>query len=325
MKITKLKNLSKSQHRQINQLWNEEYPVNLNNRFDLLLDGIENYNHYVIEQDNRILAWAVCFEKENEKRFSIIVHQDYKGIGLGKSLINQLKIEYGEFYGWVIDHNNDKKQNGEFYQSPINFYLKNGFEIIPNEIIDNETIKAVKIRMKIQHFKETERFVLREILPTDVEGLFELDSDPEVHRYLGNNPVKSIDEVNELIQFIRKQYIDNGIGRWAIIDKNTNQFIGWTGLKYVTEPINGKKNYYDLGYRIIRKYWGKGIASETAIAMLDYAFTNLKLYEIYAVADCENLVSNKILKKIGFQFVEKFGWEGIEHNWYQLTHKQYRE
>src|SRR6476660_5829932 len=118
--------------------------------------------------------------------------------------------------------------------------------------------------MKI--FAETERFILREILPTDVDGFFELDSDPDVHRYLGKNPVKDKNQIVNTIAFIRQQNADNGIGRWAIVDKNTNEFIGWAGLKWVTEFTNKHKNYYDLGYRLRKKFWGKGIATETAIA-----------------------------------------------------------
>ncbi|HET7116151.1 MAG TPA: GNAT family N-acetyltransferase [Hanamia sp.] len=76
--------------------------------------------------------------------------------------------------------------------------------------------------MKI--FAETERLILREILPTDVEGMYELDADPEVHKYLGNKPVTSREKTVDVINFIRQQYIDNGTGRWAIIDKKSNEF-----------------------------------------------------------------------------------------------------
>ena len=69
--------------------------------------------------------------------------------------------------------------------------------------------------MKI--FAETERLLLREIQLTDVAGFFELDSDPEVHRYLGSAPVQNNQQIVEAIQFIRNQYINNGIGRWAVI------------------------------------------------------------------------------------------------------------
>ena len=175
--------------------------------------------------------------------------------------------------------------------------------------------------MKI--FTETERFILREILPTDVDGMFELDSDSEVHRYLGNKPVTDKKQIVEVINFIRQQYIDNGIGRWAIIDKKTNDFIGWTGLKFVTDLTNNHKNYYDLGYRLRKKYWGQGIATETAFASLNYAFDKLKLNEVYAIADCENDGSNKILNKMGLKFIETFELDGIKHNWYKIEKTKY--
>ncbi len=175
--------------------------------------------------------------------------------------------------------------------------------------------------MKI--FVETDRLILREILSTDVDGLFELDSNPEVHRYLGNSPVTSKDETVEAIKFIRQQYINNGIGRWAIIDKNTNEFIGWTGLKLVTTETNNHINYYDLGYRLIKKYWGLGIATETAFASLDYAFNKLEAKEVYAMAECENIGSTKILKKVGLTFIETFDFDGIKNSWFKIDRTEF--
>ena len=323
MEILKTKYLNQEKFQQINQLWNDEYPLKLKDRFGLLLNGVENYNHYIIEQNNQIIAWAVDFEKENETRFSIIVHSKHKRKGLGKLLLNRLKRDLGEFYGWVIDHNNDMKQNGEIYTTPLSFYVKNGFEVLVESRIDNEMINAVKIKNSVKIFAETERLILREILPTDIEGLFELDSDPEVHRYLGNSPVTDKNQIVEVIYFIRQQYIDHGIGRWAIIDKKTNQFIGWTGLKFVTDLTNNHSNYYDLGYRLIKKYWGKGIATESAIASLDYAFNKLKADNVFAIADCNNNGSNKVLRKVGLNFIENFVLDGTEHNWYKIDRNEF--
>ncbi|HLP39456.1 GNAT family N-acetyltransferase [Lacibacter sp.] len=165
---------------------------------------------------------------------------------------------------------------------------------------------------------ETERLILREIQLTDVDGIFELDADPEVHRYLGNKPVTGKDQVVTQINAIRQQYINNGIGRWAIIDRKTGGFIGWTGLKFVTELINNHRNYYDLGYRLIRRYWGRGIATETAHVSLQYAFNKINVNEVYAMADCENVASNRILQKVGLNYIETFDLEGIKHNWYKI-------
>lgn len=147
MQIIKTKILSDKQFAQINQLWNEEYPVKLKDRFPILLDGVENFNHYLIEDEKQnVIAWAVDFEKEKQIRFSIIVSAIHKGKGIGGLLMNKLKDENAEFYGWVIDHNNDLKSNGEHYQTPMPFYLKHGFEILHNIRIDNEMISAVKIK-----------------------------------------------------------------------------------------------------------------------------------------------------------------------------------
>jgi GNAT superfamily N-acetyltransferase len=147
MNIIKTKHLTDSQFQQINHLWNEEYPINLKDRFGILLDGVENYNHYLIQdENNNVLAWAVDFEKDNEVRFSIIVSKDQQGKGTGSLLMNRLKEDLAEFYGWVIDHDNDKKENGENYQSPLSFYIKHGFEVLYDSRIDNDMLKAVKIR-----------------------------------------------------------------------------------------------------------------------------------------------------------------------------------
>ncbi len=150
MQIIKTKILSSNQLAQINQLWNDEYPINLKDRFLMLLDGVEHYNHYVMEDaEHNILAWAVVFEKENETRFSIIVNSTYKQKGLGSRLVEKIKSENNLVYGWVIDHNEDLKSNGEPYQTPLLFYVKHGFEILNDIRIDNEMIKAVKIKWKL--------------------------------------------------------------------------------------------------------------------------------------------------------------------------------
>lgn len=167
-------------------------------------------------------------------------------------------------------------------------------------------------------YAETARLILREIVSTDVDALFELDSDPEVHRYLGNNPVTDKSQIVAIIQNIRRQYEENGIGRWAIVSKETGNLLGWTGLKLVREQTNNHIDFYDLGYRLIRKYWGQGIATESAIASLNYGFDTLRIPTIYGIADINNKGSNRILTKLGFQWVETFYTDDILCNWYQL-------
>jgi ribosomal-protein-alanine N-acetyltransferase len=83
---------------------------------------------------------------------------------------------------------------------------------------------------------ETERLVLRELVAEDALSMFEMDSDPEVQRYLGNKPLVSLTQSQEQIKFIQQQYHDNGIGRWAVIDKQTGEFVGWAKANNRTAP-----------------------------------------------------------------------------------------
>jgi GNAT superfamily N-acetyltransferase len=145
--IIQTKELSNSQVEQIDRAWNDEYPIKLNNRFGILLNDAKSYMHYIIENEKQeVIAWGVMFEKEDERRFSILVVNKYKGQGLGKQLIDAFKNDYPIFYGWVIDHDNDVKANGEKYVSPLPFYLQLGFTILKEQRIDTEVLAAVKVK-----------------------------------------------------------------------------------------------------------------------------------------------------------------------------------
>lgn len=171
--------------------------------------------------------------------------------------------------------------------------------------------------MKI--FAETERLILRELEYTDTNDLFEMDSNPEVHLYIENNPVKSIDEIVKVIEMLKKQYQENGIARWAVVEKLTNECIGWSGLKYFKQPLNNHNNFYELGYRFKKKHWGKGFATESSNAILNYGFTNLKVDSIFAITDPKNINSKKVLTKLGFDFKKTFDYEGDMTDWFELT------
>lgn len=164
---------------------------------------------------------------------------------------------------------------------------------------------------------KTQRLIFRELTPSDAEGIYELDSNPEVHRYLGNNPVTSMKQCHAVIEHVTKQYEKNGIGRWAVILKETGEFIGWAGLK-LESNVNGHEQFYDLGYRFIQKHWGKGYASEVAQAWVDYGFNVMKLEKINATVNADNLASKKVLEKVGLRFVEAFDEDGVPTLWYEM-------
>ena len=165
---------------------------------------------------------------------------------------------------------------------------------------------------------ETERLLLREFLLSDVEGMFELESNPNVHTYLGNKPITHIDESLSYIEFVQQQYKDFGTGRWAVILKETNEFLGWSGIKFITTEINNHKDFYEIGYRFIEKHWGKGYATEAGKAFIDYAFKVMKAESLYAYANAGNENSRRILEKLGLQYVNSFEYEGESDVWYEL-------
>lgn len=160
--------------------------------------------------------------------------------------------------------------------------------------------------------------LLRELLPTDDKGMFELDSDREVQKYLGNKPVTDIVQSREIIANIRQQYTTNGIGRWAVILKETNEFLGWSGLK-LEKNTNGHEQFYDLGYRFIRKHWGKGYGYESAKAFVGFGFNEMKLDKICAYFEHGNTGSQRIMEKCGMHFVNDFVCDdGALCAWYEI-------
>jgi len=168
---------------------------------------------------------------------------------------------------------------------------------------------------------ETERLILRELRITDLEGMFELDSDPEVHKYLGKKPVINRAASEKILENVLNQYRERGIGRWAVINKSTNEFMGWSGLRLNTEyNMNGFTKYYDVGYRLIKRFWGHGFATESSKTAIDYAFNVLKLEVIYGITEIGNQASHNVLLKIGLKYIEDFYFEEEQLNlrWYKI-------
>ncbi|MFA7273504.1 MAG: GNAT family N-acetyltransferase [Crocinitomicaceae bacterium] len=160
---------------------------------------------------------------------------------------------------------------------------------------------------------ETERTLLRKLTKADAEDFYALNLDEEVVKYTGDKPFENL---QAYIEFLTNydQYDKYGVGRLAVIDKETSKFIGWCGLKYSQD-----KNEYDIGFRFQRNYWNKGYATETAKKCLDFGFSELKIKKVVGRAMKENLGSIRVLEKIGMTFKENFDFEGREGAIYELT------
>lgn len=146
---------------------------------------------------------------------------------------------------------------------------------------------------------QTPRLLLRRFTNSDEDAalVLSMNSLPEVLQYLHEPLLKDLDHAREILQqHILPQY-ENNLGRWAVHLKDSNEFIGWCGLKYRPE-----REEIDLGYRFLPSAWGKGYATEAAKACLDHAFTVLDLKKVNACAHIENIASLKVLENIGMRY-----------------------
>lgn len=163
---------------------------------------------------------------------------------------------------------------------------------------------------------ETEKTIMRKLTKEDAKDFYTLNLDEEVLKYTGDKPFENI---QASIDFLTNydQYEKYGVGRLAVIDKATTEFIGWCGLKYSKD-----KNEYDIGFRFYRSYWNKGYATETSKKCLEFGFNELGIEKVVGRAMKENIGSIKVLEKIGIKFKEKFDFEGREGLIYEQTNKK---
>lgn len=168
----------------------------------------------------------------------------------------------------------------------------------------------------------TERLLLRPLTFSDTKAFLEMHSGTKINRFL-RNPILSLTDAENYLDKIIKEHQKNGIARFAVILKENEELIGFSGLKFRTAEENGYSNFYDLGYRFAEKHWNKGYATEAAKFWLSYGLHTLKLPEIHACADNENKASNHLLEKVGFKKKNQYMINNTLHNWYQIKKDEF--
>jgi [ribosomal protein S5]-alanine N-acetyltransferase len=142
---------------------------------------------------------------------------------------------------------------------------------------------------------ETPRLRLRRFRPADEATLIALDSDAAVMQYVGSPPgVRTLGETVERVR--QRMKADHGEGGWWIVEGREDDTFHGVGL-LLPMPEGGD---VEVGYRLARRSWGQGIATETASALVDYAFSLLALPRVVAVVYPDNLPSRRVLAKLGF-------------------------
>lgn len=146
---------------------------------------------------------------------------------------------------------------------------------------------------------ETERLLLRHLTPNDLDNLFALYRDPEVRRYFPEGTLTYDETRRELEWIINAYYVQYGFGLWATVHKETGRFIGRCGLLPWT--IEGRSEV-EVAYLLAKSYWGQGLATEAARAILGYGFEQLQMSRLICLIDPENAASKRVAEKIGMGF-----------------------
>lgn len=145
---------------------------------------------------------------------------------------------------------------------------------------------------------ETKRLILRCLTMDDLDNLVALYHSPEVRKYYSEG-IPSFEETKQELEWMINQcYVKYGFGMWATIEKETDKFIGRCGLTPM--DIEGHEEI-EVGYMLAREYWGQGLATEAAQAILQYGFEQAGLSRLICVINPENLASSKVAEKIGMK------------------------
>jgi RimJ/RimL family protein N-acetyltransferase len=160
-------------------------------------------------------------------------------------------------------------------------------------------------------FLKTERLVLRRFTEADVDNLVELDSDPEVMRYITGVPTsRHAIETDFLPSFLAYYNRYDGYGFWAAIEKSSGDFLGWFHFRPEEDAASDEP---ELGYRLRRSAWGKGYATEASRTLINKGFTELGAKRVNAWAAADNIASRRVMEKSGMVLVQTICqvWPGL--------------
>jgi len=146
---------------------------------------------------------------------------------------------------------------------------------------------------------DTERLFLREFLPEDAGQVYKLHSDPDVMKFISTPMAQSVDDADRFIEKQLRYYREyEGLGIFPVFTREHGLFAGWAALKQL--DLSSK---IEVGYRLHKKFWGMGFATEITRRLLRHAFEDLQLTEIYAVTDPRHLRSQQVLTKCGLRLI----------------------
>jgi RimJ/RimL family protein N-acetyltransferase len=167
---------------------------------------------------------------------------------------------------------------------------------------------------------ETPRLSLREWKDSDAPVFIEMNRDEKVMEFFPS--LISEEETHAMIGRIKTFLAENKFGLWAVERKDTNEFIGFTGLS-IPRFQTDFTPCVEIGWRLAYSHWGYGFATEAATACLDFGFNTLKLDEIVSFTSVLNKKSMNVMEKTGMHFIRNFEHPAIENGNRLKTHVLY--
>jgi RimJ/RimL family protein N-acetyltransferase len=164
---------------------------------------------------------------------------------------------------------------------------------------------------------DTARLHLRGFRLDDLDNLAVLLSDADVVRYVGDGQPIGREESENALLSIMRHWDQHGFGRWAVIDKQTQRFAGFGGLRSLMDTP-------EVVYHLAKAFWGRGLATELGRASLTFGFTEHQFERIVAVAKPENAASVHVMEKIGMQYDRHTSYYDIEVIQYHITRSQFQ-
>ncbi len=143
---------------------------------------------------------------------------------------------------------------------------------------------------------KTDRLILRPWHEGDLQTFAELNADTRVMEHFPS--IRTFKETVKEYESIQEHFKTHGYGWWAVSEKDKTKFIGFIGLRYIDFPAPFTPAI-EVAWRLKFDYWGKGYATEGAIASLDYGFKVLKLPEIISFTSVSNIRSQAVMERIG--------------------------
>ncbi len=146
---------------------------------------------------------------------------------------------------------------------------------------------------------ETKRLRIEALQAENWKELLSLDCDPKVMRYIRDGSTRDEATVKSYVKHALEFAQITGIGGYFTLwEKERDQFVGWVCLR----PATDDGSRYELGYRMLPEFWGQGLASEAALAMVKKGFLDWHVPSIFAIAYGENRGSVRIMEKVGLRF-----------------------